>query len=152
MRAGLAAAVLVPLALTASSAFAAASPAQLAVNTAKSSFSGNQGSQWDTLHPGYKAVVSRARFVACERQAAAAVGKITIVGISAEGTRVFRTKLPLLGTVNVNAVTVAVTYRRGGSKSAQIAEIDSLWVAHKGRWVRIYTPADYAAYKAGNCP
>jgi hypothetical protein len=151
-RAGVAAVALLLAALAATAAFAAASPAQLAVSVAKSSFRGNQGSQWDALHPRYKAVVSRARFVACERKAAAAVGKITVVNVAALGTQVITAKLPLLGKVDVNDVTLAVTFRRAGSRNALIAQIDSLWVAHKGRWVRIYAPTEYAAYRAGRCP
>jgi len=135
-----------------SAAVAASTPAQLAVRVAKTSFKGNQGAQWDTLHPKYKKVVTRARFVSCERKAAAAIGKITVLDISAEGTQVVHTKLPLLGTVDVSDVTLAITYRKGTKGSSQIAELDSLWVAHKGHWVRIYTPTEYAAYKAGKCP
>jgi hypothetical protein len=140
------------LALAVPAAWAAATPAQLAVRVAKSSFNGNQGSQWDTLHPKYRAVVTRARFVACERKAAAAIGKIKVLDVSAEGTQVVHTKLPLLGTVDVNDVTLAITYRKGAKGSSRIAELDSLWVAHKGHWVRIYTPGEYASYKAGKCP
>ncbi len=147
------AALVAALALGLPAALAAASPAQLAVSVAKSSFiKRDPGSQWDTLHPRYKAVVSKARFVACERKAAAAAGKITVVDVSAEGTRVFTAKLPLLGNVKVNDVTLAITYRQGSARTSQIAEFDSLWVSHRGRWVRIYAPADYQAYKSGRCP
>ncbi len=68
------------------------------------------------------------------------------------GTRVFTAKLPLLGNVKVNDVTLAITYRQGSARTSQIAEFDSLWVSHRGRWVRIYAPADYQAYKSGRCP
>ncbi len=90
--------------------------------------------------------------MSCERKAAAAIGKITVLDISAEGTQIVRAKLPLLGTTEVSDVTLAITYRKGAKGSSQLAELDSLWVAHKGRWVRIYTPTEYAAYKAGKCP
>ena len=60
--------------------------------------------------------------------------------------------LPLLGTVDVNDVTLAVTFRRGTEKAHRLSELDSLWVSNNGRWVRIYTPSEYAAYKAGKCP
>jgi hypothetical protein len=144
----------VVLALVAAAAPAvwAASPAQLAVSVARSSFTGKQGAQWDTLHPQYKHVVTRARFIACERRAAAAIGKIEVVGVSAEGTQVIRTKLPLLGTVSVNDVTLAVTFRKGTEKASRIAELDSLWVSNRSKWVRVLTPTEYTAYKAGKCP
>ena len=81
--------VLALLALAApGAASAAASPAQIAVRVATVSFAGKQGAQWDSLHPKYKAVVTRARFVACERKAAAAIGKIKVLDVSAEGTQV----------------------------------------------------------------
>ena len=99
-----------------------------------------------------KAVVSKARFVACERQASAGLGKIKVIGVQAEGTSVYHVKLPLLGTVDVNDVTLAITFRRGTSKTDQIAEVESLWVANHGRWVHVYTPDEYNAYKAGKCP
>ncbi len=134
------------------SAWAAATPSQLAVRVATASLNGTLGSQWDSLHPRYKAVVSKARFVACERKASAGIGKIKVLDVSAEGTQVIQTKMPLLGAVDVNDVTLAVIYRKGAEKSSRIAEVDSLWVAHKGHWVRVYTSGEYAAYKAGKCP
>jgi hypothetical protein len=136
----------------AASATAAASPAQRAVSVAKLSLGGTVGVQWDALHPKYKAVVSKAKFVSCERKAAGDVGKITVLHVAAEGTNVVTAKLPLLGSVAVNDVTLAVVYRKGAEKSSRIAELDSLWVSHRGKWVRIYTPTEYKAYKAGRCP
>jgi hypothetical protein len=133
-------------------ASAAATPAQLAVRVVTRSLNGTYGAQWDLLHPKYKAVVTRARFVQCERKAAAGVGPIEIVDVSAEGTRVIRAKLPLLGTANVSDVTLAIIYRKGKQTTSQVAEVDSLWVSNRGHWVRVYAQTDYAAYKAGKCP
>jgi hypothetical protein len=143
--------VLVALAVPAS-AWAVTSPAQRAVQVAKLSLNGNHAQRWDALHPKYKAVVSKARFVACERQASAGLGKIKVIGVQAEGTSVYHVKLPLLGTVDVNDVTLAITFRRGTGKTNQIAEVESLWVANHGRWVHVYSPDEYNAYKAGKCP
>ena len=134
------------------SSVAAASPAQRAVTLARLSLNGAVGAQWDALHPKYKAVVSKTKFVSCERKAAAGIGKIKVLDVAAEGTNVVQAKLPLLGSVAVNDVTLAVVYRKGAEQSSRIAELDSLWVSHRGRWVRIYTPAEYKAYKAGRCP
>jgi len=122
------------------------------VAVAKSAFNGNQGAQWDTLHPKYRKVVSRSRFVACERKAASAIGKIAVLRIAAEGSRVVRSNLPLLGTVNITDVTLAVTFRKGDEKASRVAELDSLWVPDRARWVRVLTPNEYRAYKAGTCP
>jgi hypothetical protein len=140
------------LAAAAPAVHAAVSPAQFAIAVAKSAFNGKQGAQWDALHPKYKQVVTRARFVACERKAAAAIGTIKVLGVAAEGTRVIRAKLPLLGTVSVNDVTLAITYRKGTAKTSSTAELDSLWVSNRARWVRVLTPTEYQAYKVGKCP
>jgi hypothetical protein len=133
-------------------AWAAASPAPRAVQVAKFSLKGNHGQRWDALHPKYKAAVTKSRFVACERKAAAGLGKIKVIAVQAEGTSVFHMKMPLLGTVDVNDVTLAITFRRPSDKVDQIAEVESLWVANRGRWVHVYTPDEYNAYKAGKCP
>src|SRR4051812_41140156 len=124
--AALAAAVLVLPA----AAWAAASPAQRAVVVAKASLNGNHAVRWAALHPKYRAVVSKARFVACERKNAAAVRKLRIVSVAAEGTSVYHAAMPALGTGDVNDVTLAITFRESGRQ--QIAEVDSLWVAYKG--------------------
>jgi len=131
-------------------AWAAASPAQRAVVVARASLKGEHGVRWAALHPKYQAVVSKGRFVACERRNAAALGQIKVADVDAEGTSVFHTTMPALGTVDVNDVTLAITFRRGNQ--AQIAEVESLWVAYKGRWVHLYSPDEYKAYKAGKCP
>jgi hypothetical protein len=147
----LAALALVAVAVPAT-AWAATSPAQRAVQVAKLSLKGNHGQRWDALHPKYKAVVSKARFVACERKAAAGLGKIKVIGVQAEGTSVYHVTLPLLGAVDVNDVTLAITFRRSADKANQLAEVESFWVANRGRWVHVYTPDEYKAYKAGKCP
>jgi hypothetical protein len=133
-------------------ASSASSPALLAERVAKSSFKGAFGAQWDILHPTFKRVVSRARFIQCERKAAAGIGKLDIKSVNAEGTRVFSIKLPLLGKREVNGVGLAITYRRAGEKQDRIVEVELFWVAHRGKWARILVPADYQAYKAGRCP
>jgi hypothetical protein len=141
------AAVAVPAAAT-----AATSPAQRAVQVAKASLKGQHAVRWAALHPKYQAVVSKARFVACERRNAAALGRIAVVSVDAEGTSVFHTAMPALGKVDVNDVTLAVAFRRGAGKPLQLAEVESLWVLYKGRWVHLYSPEEYNAYKAGKCP
>ena len=65
-----------------------------------------------------------------------ALGTVKIVSVDAEGTSVYRTKVPVLGTEDVNDVTLAITFKQGGQ--TRIAEVDSLWVAYKGGWVQIY--------------
>jgi hypothetical protein len=142
-------AALAALVLTAA-AWPALSPAQRAVTVAKASLKGEHAVRYAALHPKYQAVVSKARFVACERKSASALGTVKIVGVDAEGTSVYRTKVPALGTQDVNDVTLAITFKQGGQ--TRIAEVDSLWVAYKGGWVQIYTPDEYNAYKAGKCP
>ena len=128
----------------------AESPAQRAVAIAKASLAGRHDVRWAALHPKYRANAPKARFVACERKAAAGVGKIVVASVQAEGTSVYHTSMPGLGKVDVNDVTLAITFRRGGS--TQLAEVDSLWVLYKGRWVQLYSPDEYKAYAAGKCP
>ena len=77
---------------------------------------------------------------------------MTVGSVQAEGTSVYHVNVPEIGTVDVNDVTLAITFRKGASTQTQIAEVDSLWVAYKGRWVQIYTPDEVTAYKAGKCP
>jgi hypothetical protein len=134
------------------SATAAASPAELSVRVVKSSLRGAQGAQWDVLHPKYKRVVAKSRFIACERQAAAGLGKITLKGVQAQGTRVIPATLPLLGKVEVEGVAVLITYSRRGVKGNRMAEIELFWVHNRGKYVRIIVPDEYKAYKAGRCP
>jgi hypothetical protein len=148
--------VLVALAVAAlavpAAAWAVASPAQRAVQVATASLKGQHAVRWAALHPKYQAVVSKARFVACERKNAAALGQVKIVNVAAEGTSVYHTAMPAIGTVDVNDVTLAVTFRKGAEKQLRLAEVESLWVLYQGHWVHLYSPAEYNAYKAGKCP
>ena len=75
-----------------------------------------------------------------------------VLAAAAEGTSVYHTAMPALGTVDVNDVTLAVTFRKGAEKPLRLAEVESLWVLYKGHWVHLYSPAEYNAYKAGKCP
>jgi hypothetical protein len=133
-------------------AAAAGSPAQVAVFAAKQSFKGAHAAQWQLLHPKYKQVVTKSRFVSCERKLAGSVGRIVVKNVQAEGTRVIPATVPLLGKVQVNGVTMAITYTRPGVKGSNVAEVESYWVAYKGKYVRVLLPAEYGAYKAGRCP
>jgi hypothetical protein len=118
---------------------------------AKAGLSGAYGAEWETLHPSYRRAVSRARFIACERRSASAIGLIKVTSVVAEGTQVITTTLPLLGDVDVYDVTLLVTYNQGRMRN-NMAEIDLFWVLHEGKWVRVFAPAAYAAYMAGKCP
>jgi hypothetical protein len=133
-------------------AYGAGEPAQRAVAVARASLQGKHDVRWAALHPKDQAVTTKAFFVGCERKNAAGLEGVTVTRVDPEGTSVYHLKLPGIGTVDVNDVTLAITFRRGSSKQAKIAEVESLWVSYKGRWVQVYSPDEYAAYKAGRCP
>jgi hypothetical protein len=131
---------------------ATGSPAQRAVVIVKASLSGRHEVRWAALHPKDQALTTKARFVACERRNADALRQVTVRSVQAEGTSVYHVSVPELGTVDVNDVTLAIAFRKDARTKTRIAEVDSLWVSYKGRWVQIYTPDEVTAYKAGKCP
>ena len=100
----------------------------------KASLSGKHEVRWAALHPKDQALTTRAHFVACERKNAAALRQVNVGSVQAEGTSVYHVNVPEIGTVDVNNVTLAITFRKGTSTQTQIAEVDSLWVAYRGRW------------------
>jgi hypothetical protein len=101
---------------------------------------GQAGPLWDTLHPADQAVVSRARYMACQKNEGFDLTKINVLQTYSD-------------TVNVGdkpESSTAVSIRVTADDGITTATMHAVKVNGKWRW--ILSPADYAAYKAGKCP
>ena len=101
---------------------------------------GQAGRLWDELHPAEQAVVTRTRFIECQKNEGFGLRKFKVLESYTETFDVAGT--PAQST----AVTVQVTSDDG----ITTATLHAVLVAGKWRW--ILQPADYAAYKRGACP
>jgi hypothetical protein len=101
---------------------------------------GQSGPLWDTLDPADQAVVSRARYMACERSDGFDLQKFTVLETYAD-------TIDVAGKATAStAVSVQTTSDEGTTTATTHA------VKIKGAWRWVLPAADYAAYKRGKCP
>ena len=101
---------------------------------------GQSGRLWDELHPADQAVVTRTRFIACERNEGFGLRKFKVLETYPEAVEVAGKKTPS------TAVSVQVTSDDGiTTATLHAVPVDGTW-----RWT--LPAADYAAYKRGACP
>lgn len=101
---------------------------------------GQSGRLWDSLHPADQAVVSRARYMACQ---------------SSEGFEIqkFKTLETYADTIDVAGRatrSTAVSVQVNSDDGVTTATMHAVKVAGAWRWV--LSAADFAAYKSGRCP
>ncbi len=101
---------------------------------------GQSGRLWDTLHPADQAVVSRARYTACQSNSGFDLRKFKILETYADTVEIAGKAKPS------TAVSVQVTSDDGVTTATMHA------VTLNGTWRWILSPADYTAYKQGKCP
>jgi hypothetical protein len=101
---------------------------------------GQSGRLWDNLYPADQAIVSRARYTACQSNSGFDLRKFKILETYADPVDIEGKAKP------ATAVSVQVTSDDGVTTATMHA------VKLKGRWSWILSPADYAAYKKGKCP
>ena len=101
---------------------------------------GQSGRLWDTLHPADQAIVSRARYTACQSNSGFDLQKVKILDNYTEPVDIAGKATPS------TAVSVRATADDGVTTATMHA------VAVNGKWRWILSPADYAAYKQGKCP
>ena len=101
---------------------------------------GQSGRLWDTLVPADKAVVSRARYTACESNEGFGLQKFKVLETYAD-------TIDVAGKATAStAVSVQVTSDDGLTTATMHA------VSIGGEWRWILPASEYAAYKHGKCP
>lgn len=101
---------------------------------------GQTGPLWETLDPEDQAVVTRARYMACESNSGFDLTKLKILQTYADTVFVAGKSVPS------TAVSLRVTSEDGITTATMHAvRVDGTW-----RW--ILSPADYSSYAKGKCP
>jgi hypothetical protein len=101
---------------------------------------GQSGPLWDTLHPTDQTVVSRARYMACQKNEGFGLTKIKVLQTYSDSVNVGDN--PQSST----AVSIRVTADDGVTTATMHA------VKVNGTWRWMLSPSDYTAYKTGKCP
>ncbi len=125
-------------------------PGAFATSLVRTVYRHEPGAAWQTLHPLHRKVVSRARYVQCERKAPleGEVRSIAVVSVSDEQATVPGwTKL-----VQSKAVMVRYLLKLPGIASAQPITHTVHVFAVDGHWAWVIGPTDYASYATGSCP
>lgn len=100
---------------------------------------GQSGRLWDELLPADQAIVTRARFVACQQNEGWNLKSIKVLETYDDPVDVGGKSLP------AKAVTVRVTSDGVTTATMHAVSVNGAW-----RWV--LQPVDRAAYKSGKCP
>ena len=112
-------------------------------------YRGEHGAAWESLSREHQSVVTRQRYVACERNAPDFPGQF-------EGVEVLRTREEDWhvpgddGERESTAVTYRITVSLGGDPE-RITGTGHL-LAEDGSWRWILNDRDFKAYQAGRCP
>lgn len=101
---------------------------------------GQAGRLWDSLTPADQAVVTRARYTACQSNEGFALQKFQVLETYADTIDIAGKATPS------TAVSVQVTSDDGLTTATMHA------VSVAGTWRWILPASDYAAYKQGKCP
>jgi hypothetical protein len=101
---------------------------------------GQSGRLWNTLHPADQAVVSRARYVACQ----------TNEGFDLQKLKVLETYAETVDIAGKSTPSTAVSLKTTSSDGTTTATMHA--VSLNGKWRWILSASDYAAYKQGKCP
>jgi hypothetical protein len=126
----------------------------VAVNVSHWNSEGQFGKVWDTLHPAYQRIAGRSFWQSCKVKQA---NSLSAMGIEFDAGSVHATDsftdtitLPVLGRVNVTAVTLAAKFKLSGKVHSVTDTVNLTKV--NGKWKGLWSPADYKAYKAHRCP
>ncbi len=128
------------------------SPVTVALHVVRSEVAGNYAAGWEALDEADQAVVSKARFEACQAVSRKAAGNLHVTDVSENITTSATQAVPLIGTTFVYDVELIVTYSTHSKLPNGLTQLDLYFVPRKGKWVQVLTPSDYRAYKAGRCP
>lgn len=101
---------------------------------------GQAGRLWDSLVPAEQRVVTRSRYIACQRNGGFRLRSFKVLESYDEEVAVENRQTPS------TAVTVQVTSDDGVTTATMHA------IKAGGRWHWVLQPADLAAYAAGRCP
>lgn len=101
---------------------------------------GQAGRLWDSLVPAEQRIVTRSRYIACQRNGGFRLRSFKVLESYDEDVNVENRQTPS------TAVTVQVTSDDGVTTATMHA------IKAGGRWHWVLQPADLTAYAAGRCP
>lgn len=101
---------------------------------------GQAGRLWDVLHPADKAVVTRARYMACQGNEGFDIKKIRLLDTYADPVSI----------AGVQHAATAVSLRVTSDDGVTTATMHA--VRAGGTWHWVLSATDYGAYRAGRCP
>jgi len=101
---------------------------------------GQSGRLWNELHPAEQAAVTRARFLACERNE----------GFGLRSVKVLETYPETIAVAGRDTPSTAVSVRVASDDGITIATLHAVLTDGKWRWV--LQPSELAEYRQGRCP
>ena len=124
---------------------------QLSENVAKASFARTYGTVWSYLDPAYQKAIPQSHWSDCQRAHPAAPPGVKIQKIAVVGSNKIPVSLALIGSANVQAVTLRIQFTTRAATGTQYGLEYTYWIKQNGKWLAVWLPAEYSAYKAGKC-
>jgi hypothetical protein len=126
---------------------------QLAVALQWANVNGQYGKVWARLHPVHQRVTTRTFWESCRRKQAAKDSQVEWLSFRATDAHDDRLPFPLLGTLNVTAVTITTTFKDPlGSRHTIRGATYWIKVGADAKYRRLWRREEYRAYSAHRCP
>jgi hypothetical protein len=123
---------------------------KLAVDVTWAGIRAQYGRVWPRLHPKYQRATTRAFWESCQRKRAAKTPGVEWISVDAIDAYPDRVALPLLGTINVMAVTIWAKYNFLGATRTAVDTV--YWTKVGTAWRGLWKPEQYRAYRNHRCP
>jgi hypothetical protein len=117
---------------------------------AKAAFTGDYNTIWNFISPQYQASISHSHWLSCQKSNPVAPPGVKIDRIAIATFGNVPVALPKFGSQKVFEVQMQVLFTRAGSQSAAL--VYAYWFHNtQGKWVAVWLPSVYSAYKSGGC-
>ena len=112
-------------------------------------YQGRTAAAWESLHPLHKEMVSRARYIACERlePLEGDIRRFDVVRVADMPSTIPGSA----DEVDSTEVTFRVLLALPGLEPQPVTHTAHVFAVN-GQWTWVIGPDDYAAYAAGDCP
>ncbi|HWB22053.1 MAG TPA: hypothetical protein VG652_04130 [Gaiellaceae bacterium] len=106
---------------------------------------------WNDIYAPYQKVISKARWVACQKQNPVIPAGIKITRIGVAQTNRIPSVVPQLGLTHIQDVQVQIVFTRPPDTTLQAVVANAYFVKVKGKWSAVWLQDNYNSLVAGKC-
>jgi hypothetical protein len=106
---------------------------------------------WNYIYAPYAKVISKSRWVACQKQDPIIPAGIKITRIGVAQTNRIPSVVPQLGLTHIQDVQVQIVYTRPPDTTLQAVVANAYFVKVKGKWSAVWLQDNYNSLVSGKC-